>query len=776
MVCLLATIGCVDNNFRIDEVSTEVTVGAGTTVVPLANLDKTTLAELLEGVDEADLQWLNVDAEGNYSAQFDGEGAYVEVKGINSTINVPAVNTSFYSQYPSMNIQSANFSIDESFAISVLRDGLSVDGLTLPIPAGIVLTGHEDDTLVHHVDYDVPEEVNSIDRIYFGQDERGSQILVQLNFNDLAAVNGGGKVNVELVAPEGYVLCDEEGNVLPNATYKMENVPFDEGDNELHFSVYLQSIELGWHRDNARLDIPVELEYHLSFEMNTKAANLTLTQSPELRVSAELSCRDAQITLANTTIIDTSTSTEEPAEDVTVSNLPPEVKSINAIDFVDNSPLTLYATGYSWLSDNAAEAVVVEARFPDYFSLVDGTYAGYTLEDGVIRTTLKGLRDGISLNFDKLDFGAEGLVVEDGTLGLVFTPEIKVGFVEGSQIMLSELNNNGSDTLFVKACIESLSLGISSVSGIIDYSETYTEEISLAALGELPDLTIEGTGLSPIIGIDLSNPLTMTAIVDASFVPKRGGVAMEENTIEIKGVAIAPAKREGGVTTPGVMRIIIAEEAHRAEFNDPQYTFVACDVNKLLSGELPDALDFSVSLKTDSSQVQTLYVEDVYRVDYDYYVDVPLAFDKSLGISYGQTITDLGSMFEDIASYEGIKIGDVALILKAVNTTPLHLDAAVEFYDKDGNATEAYVNIPNGFVLNGSKDGVTEAKSEIRLEIALPDGDMSRLATIDSIGIEVSATGEAEEHVSLNANQYLQLSAQLELAGGITVDLKELSM
>ena len=133
-------------------------------------------------------------------------------------------------------------------------------------------------------------------------------------------------------------------------------------------------------------------------------------------------------------------------------------------------------------------------------------------------------------------------------------------------------------------------------------------------------------------------------------------------------------------------------------------------------------------------------------------------------------------MFEDIASFEGVKIGDVALILKAVNTTPLHLDAAVEFYDKDGNATEAYVNIPNGFVLNGSKDGVTEAKSEIRLEIALPDGDMSRLATIDAIGIEVSATGEAEEHVSLNANQYLQLSAQLELAGGITVDFKELSM
>ena len=775
MVCLLGVIGCVDKDFRIEEASTEVTVAAGTTVVPLANFDKTTLSELLAEVNEEDIQWLKVDENGNYSLQFDGQGDSIDVQGINSTITVPAVEASFYSQYPSFNITSTNFSVDESFEVSVLRDGMSIEGVPLSIPAGIVLTGHEDDVLVHHVDYEVPEQVEAIDRIYFGADERGSQIFVQLNFNDLAAVNAGGKVNVELIAPEGYVLCDEAGNVLPNATYSAYNVPFAEDENEIYFSVFLKSIDLGWHRDDAHLDIPVSLEYHLSFEMNTKDANLTLTTLPELHVTAELSCRDAQVELAPTTIIDTSGSTEEPAEDVTVQNLPPEVKAINAIDFAENSPMRLYATGYNWLPDNAAEAVAIEAHFPDYFVLSQGAESNYTLQGNVVHTTLKGLREGISLNFDELNFGADGIVVEDGTLGLVFTPQVKVSFVEGSHILLSEVES-GNSTLLVKTNIDQLSLDINSVSGIIDFAETYGDEIPLTELGDLDGLEITGTGLSPIIGIELHNPLTMTAIVDASLTPKRGGVAMEENTIEIKGLAIAPATRQDGLTTAGVMHVIIADESRRAEFGDPKYTFVACDVNKLLCGELPDALDFNVSLHTDSTQVQTLYIENQYSVAYNYYVDVPLAFDNNLGVRYSDTVDGLGSMFEDIASIEGVKMGDVALILKAVNTTPLHLDAAINFYDKNGNATEAYVNIPEGFVLEGSKDGVTEAESKIRLEIVLPEGDMSRLAAIDAIGFDVSATGEAEEHVSLNADQYVQLNAQLELAGGITIDLKKLNM
>lgn len=39
VVCAIATVSCVDDSFRLDNISTEVTVGTGTTVVPLGYFD-----------------------------------------------------------------------------------------------------------------------------------------------------------------------------------------------------------------------------------------------------------------------------------------------------------------------------------------------------------------------------------------------------------------------------------------------------------------------------------------------------------------------------------------------------------------------------------------------------------------------------------------------------------------------------------------------------------------------------------------------------------------
>ena len=55
-ICAFSLIACVDNDFRLDETSLEVTVGSETTVLPLGFLEQTTLAELLENVDEESLE------------------------------------------------------------------------------------------------------------------------------------------------------------------------------------------------------------------------------------------------------------------------------------------------------------------------------------------------------------------------------------------------------------------------------------------------------------------------------------------------------------------------------------------------------------------------------------------------------------------------------------------------------------------------------------------------------------------------------------------------
>ena len=61
-VCAFATIACVDQSFDLNNVSTEVTVGSGTTTLPLGYLNDKSLGELLEGND---IEGLHADENGD---------------------------------------------------------------------------------------------------------------------------------------------------------------------------------------------------------------------------------------------------------------------------------------------------------------------------------------------------------------------------------------------------------------------------------------------------------------------------------------------------------------------------------------------------------------------------------------------------------------------------------------------------------------------------------------------------------------------------------------
>lgn len=772
-ICALSFIACVDNDFRLDETSLEVTVGGEKTVLPLGYLEQTTLADLLENVDEESLEWLKTDENGNYSLQFVGDEESLEVEGINNNITVPEMSNTFYAQYPELDIIAADYTVDETFEVSVFHGDNLLDGTTVPIAAGITLTGIEEGKLTHNVSYDVPEQVSSIQTIYFGDGTHpyGSLIEVRFKLNELNGINAGGHVSVELRAPEGYVLRDKNGNELPNNTFSHEEVDFAADQPEVLFETYLSSVSVDGELDNHALNVPVELEYHLSFEMLTHAGTVNFSTLPELHVGADLTVKDADLVLNDSTIIEPTTS-EEAAEDITVSGLPAELKTINALDFVDGNAMHFTASGYSWLSDAAAESVAITAYFPDMFRLTSGD--NYEVAGNEITTNLRALRDGLYIGFDAMEFGAEGCEVVDGEIGLAFRPEVEVAFKKDAVVKLSELAGEGVSNLVIKTSIDALSLSINAVNGIIDYAYEQNEEILLDGIDEELELEILGTGLAPVITIDLTNPLTMSAIVSAELTPKKDGVALENNRIELNDVHIAAATVENGEVVGGKMSVVIADESLRDKYDEPQYTFVACDVTKLIEGSLPDALDFKVSLQTDSSKVQTLYIEPKYVVTYGYAVDIPLAFDTELGVRYADTVDGLGETMEAVADAPDITVGDIALLIKTTNTTPLNFAADVELLDASGNATAVQAVLPEEFILCGSKDGVAEACSEVRLALDVPNGDVKAVADIEAIRFVLDASGAADELVSLNANQYVKVDIQLEVKGGITVDFGNL--
>ena len=318
--------------------------------------------------------------------------------------------------------------------------------------------------------------------------------------------------------------------------------------------------------------------------------------------------------------------------------------------------------------------------------------------------------------------------------------------------------------------VEATSLKVQSICGRIAYGYEHSETIQLGNFSASMPLEIEGDGLSPIIRINLGNPLTLDASICARLVPISGGVAHPDNAVVFEDVAIKAAHYLDGEIIPTLTTLVLADESHREEFSGESYTFIPCSVGKLLNGSLPDALELELKVQTDDTQVSTLYVADSFTLTYGYGIDIPLAFNKDLAIGYSDTASGLKSAFEQLANFN-LKVGDVALIVNSVNTVPLQFIIKAELLDSYGEPTPINVRLPEGGgVIAGSTNGVEAAESQMRLELDIPEGSLSRLGEVDAIRFDFKARGVGEERAPLTESQSLSVVLQMELNGGITID------
>ena len=69
MICLSAlTAACVDEDYNLDNISSEVTIGGEEVVIPLGKMERTTLEQMLgEGLEGLVAQ------DGVYTVKFEGE-------------------------------------------------------------------------------------------------------------------------------------------------------------------------------------------------------------------------------------------------------------------------------------------------------------------------------------------------------------------------------------------------------------------------------------------------------------------------------------------------------------------------------------------------------------------------------------------------------------------------------------------------------------------------------------------------------------------------------
>ena len=777
MVCamsLLLVVGCVDENYRIDQVDTEVTIGAGTTL-PLGSLERMTIDDLLK--DTEGLDTLLTQKDGRYVLGIGSDGVY-NVGGIEHIIDIPKVGGEFTVEYPDFDFTDYAVQIDEYLEITPKLNDVSIpNGYVTEVAEGLTITGIDEDAFSEKLSYAVPEMLSDVKRIYLKptqQGNPGARVDLRFLLNELGDVNNGGHVTLGLNVPDGYRLYDADGQAITNGEFAIAE-GFEAGENELQFHAYVESISNEKPVENGAIEFEVALEYHLSFEMTTTAGQITLDKGPQLHVNSYLQYEDADIVLNEYSLLDGMTAEHS---NIAVEDLPDEILSIRSITFAEESPLVLTAGGLEWMSEELAESITVDAKLPEYIILHDNTDIGYDAEQHALHTTLDKLRNGVEVDLDALDFGQEGLSPRSGKIEISFAPEINARIVGGTEIKLSSILHDGEMTL--NAGIEATKLDIQSFSGYLNYSYIYDERFEL---GDINNLWIYGVGLEPVLRLELENPFTLDLMASYSVVPYIADKIQVDRAINTNGyngvgyVTIPAATVVGGVVKPTKSVIVLGTEANSDKYGDCIY--VPCDIDKLFKGEFPDELAVRLDIMNEPLNEVTLHTADRYELKYTYSLELPVELNNRTKLSYEQTMdfTEEGgeNPFEQLAELPEIKLGDVAVIADVTTTLPVLLSAFVEMLDSEGEVIDGLVVLPEGGnSIVGSEDGVTEATSSLRLELHLNNKSITTLAQVAGLRFRLEASGVGQSSAPISYEQFVEATLKLELSGGVTADLKEL--
>lgn len=768
---IVATTACVDSDFRIDEVSGEVTLITGKTKVYVGALDQMTLGDLL---GDTEVEGLEKDAEGNYAYTYSGKGETIKIEDFENKFTIPGTESSFSVEYPSFSLDMEGVIIDETADIVVNTDLLSQLGTgTLPeallsqIPSlqgSFSKTFSGDDM---HLLFDVPEQVDNIKSITFKDIEsghHGAPLHLTVDFAGLAGVNGGGKVNIQLGLQGGkFRMLDANNQLVCEGNEYQEEYTIEHGADKLDFVLYIESVENTTQLNaNHALDLPLELSCDVTFDIDTKAGNFDLSERPNFSLYADFEYGDAEILMSNDAKIMEYTPTE--FTKINVTNLPKEVKAINSIELADGAVIDFYAHGLDWLGENG-DKVLIEVAMPEYLILhaVPGAGYEYDEERHVLKTTISDINDGVNIEIDRLDFGAEGLVPdENGSLQLELGFDVNAYFANDATLTLSSLEHSGA--VVIKTGISEVDLSLKSISGVVDYSYVFEPKEPIALDVEGIDVEIGGLGISPVITLNVENPLSIPLELEGKLFDDCG------REIELKAT-LNPATYENGKVVSALNKVVIANKK-------PAYEciFVEVDFDNELKGKLPSMFDFEFTVGVSGDTVQTLYVPEKLEINYDYNVTIPVALNDKLSVSYAGEVAELNEIFAQLEGYN-VRVGDVVVVAEVTNTTPLALEAQAELFNVDGSKSDAQIAFEEGHGrIGGSKDGVTPEVSTLRLALGTDGGNgivVDDLTSIDKLTFAVSAASDAVGDVALRDEQYIAVKLWIEIDGGITIYIND---
>ncbi|MBR5821953.1 MAG: hypothetical protein IKY51_03790 [Alistipes sp.] len=822
VVCAIVAVACVDEDFSFDKVSKEVSVIDGKTTLPIGSLEKQTLGSLLGADTELPEGFVkNEDGSYTFTDRMEPESAGLGDFDLSqlTSFTLERMASEFEVELPSLSFDAPALKVDaqtpintdiapvQSFLDQVRACGVQVDTNEGTIPEDIdVLLQYlwpdfewpsfetsYSETYNDKFTFDVPEQIAGVNKIYFERVEEngpdGAPFRLSVALNGLAGISNGGDVLIKLSMPDNVTFKTNKGD--NSVSSYSETIHVEPGESNIDFEIYFEYIDASAVEVvDGKFDMELGMTCEIGFKFGTKAGYYNLNQKPTIELYSEFKLKDAEVEFANNaTIMDFEL--EEPF-DIQIPNLPEQIKSINRIDLTDDTALNIFINGFDALKESG-EYIAIDMTLPDFIEFnvpADARYS-YDAENHKITTSLAAISDGLEIGFDAIDFG-EGYAPVNGEVALTYQPEIKVYFDSAQTVNImsflpvDEATGEPIRKLDIEAGLDETVVGLESVSANIDLGDmgNINKSISLEDLQELNELpiAIEGSGLSPVIVIEIVNPITLAPEIHAAITPVSGDVRDEENKFAFDA-QIKAAQYVDGEVVPATTKLVLGKSNRAAEYPAEEgYSFHAFDnIESLIKTPVPESIDLSASVVLPNDGLVELHVSDSLDIKFGYSIEMPLAFDNTLGISYEDKVSILDngkSPLADVAETEGIKVGDVAIIAEFETTLPLELEVTTTLYDKEGNELPTKIGLTEGGnIVKGSADGVTPEKSTLRLQFNLADenGSLKELADIADVGFKIAARCSAADGVvaALRDEQYIAAELKLEIDGGITVDLAE---
>lgn len=467
-VAALCVVSCVDNDFRLDKVSTEITVGGDEMVVPLGSLERQTLGAIFG----SDLEFLSQGENGLYSLDFSSYGDDVNKweKIAIDGVSVPTISglspekqtISFSTGELPRSIKVSEIKVQENIEYPTIGTLIDIDPInvshTMTLDFGnlpLSGAGELSDMVLQYLPadkrqlvysyqghtyfnalLDIPDMVEKLDYVLFGDatHPHGAPFDIELNLNGLAGINGGTTIDLDFIFPNGYYLRDSNGRDLDVHNHLITTVTIPEKKGVVALHLFLHKIDYSdeaYQQGDHKIQIEDHIEYHIDMKTSLTAGQYNLNSPAHFSMKAEPIYKDVEIRVNHLEI----PSIEAPIA-YTFDGLPENV-NINRIAFAE-APISLKIGGLEWFDAD----VYVKMNFPKCF-VFDAKTAPSTFDasENSIVASIQQLHDGVTLNLAAIDCTSSECRRENGQLCVdtKIVTAIDTHLLDHTEIMLSHL-------------------------------------------------------------------------------------------------------------------------------------------------------------------------------------------------------------------------------------------------------------------------------------------------------------------------------------------------